>query len=293
MARPTTANKAGLAALNEVLHSKAFLRNEPTLWEIEGQRAMRDLVKLRYIINYRDYVAEECKRFRGLATEPFRNIEGTHLFANGQNWQTVQHQMDNEESRYQSWKACGEPGGLLAEPERPTKDAIATACVELNFDLDTSLFSIKMYSERNKTCHCMVDVYIKECDWKNLAVLLYKDARQLPFVYPPGNNEKEQKLMKRAMDSIGKRYFDKLDPYQPIPSELASNLTMKRDQRLRNLLKGENQSGKQKEREYEERGTQYDRDLEDDKRAMRKEKSINLDASWDEEEDGAGLELFG
>lgn len=53
--------------LNEVLHSKTILHKDPKLGEADGYKAIKDLMTLKYMVNYGDYIAERCQRFRDQA----------------------------------------------------------------------------------------------------------------------------------------------------------------------------------------------------------------------------------
>ena len=77
MSTNSIALKNKLLAYNRVLHSKLILDKQPNPQELEGQKAMKELVAQRYLADYGDCTAEHCRRLRDGAME--REIEGWDL----------------------------------------------------------------------------------------------------------------------------------------------------------------------------------------------------------------------
>ena len=231
MKAPSRDTKIELATLNTVLHSKSFLYRQPSKEELEGQAVIKKLIQLRYYADYGDYIAENCKRFRDAATE--RKTEGLQYFTgNGENWTVIQKRIDKEEKLYKEWSDQGRPGGAVASPDQPTVHAIDKACTELRVDHENTRFAIRWYSQRNEEMHCKVNIHIQQCDWNALAIQLWKDIRELPNVF----GDEEYRHMQKALDVIKDRYFDKLDPVSPVPSEKAAELSQAKWRKARNRL---------------------------------------------------------
>lgn len=95
---------------------------------------------------------------------------------------------------------------------------------------------IKWYSAKGR--HCMVGIHIKKCDWKALACQLSKDIRELLKVF----GYDEYKQMTKVLDSVRDRYFFKLDPENPVPSEKADILMFVNHRGQRRRLEGQPKS---------------------------------------------------
>ena len=236
MKAPSRDKKIELATLNTILHSKVILYKQPSKEELEGQAAIKKLVQFRYYADYGDYIAENCKRFRDEARE--QKVEGLQYFTgSGENWTVIQERIHKEEKAYkewsnQEWSNRGTPGGAVALPDLPTINAIAKACTELRLDHENTRFAIRWYSQRNEEMHCKANVYIQQCDWNALATQLWKDIRELPNVF----GDEEYRQMQTALGVIKDRYFDKLDPVSPVPSEKAEKLSQAKWRKGRNRV---------------------------------------------------------
>ena len=228
MAKPTKEARIELATLNRILHSKVILYKEPTLKEKEAQEAIRKLVEMRYLADYGDYMAEQCKRFREEALE--KNVAGSGFFTGrSENWMTVQERMQQEETSYRNWMREGRLG---VYPEQPTVRAVEKACVELGLSIDNTRFAIRRYAQRNEAMHSKVGFHIQQCDWPQLAVQLWTDLRELPRIF----GDEEYREMKKILEHVRDRYFLSLHPIEPVPSARASELTMARHEKLRRRL---------------------------------------------------------
>lgn len=228
MAKPTKEAKIELATLNKILHSKVILYKEPTLKEKEGQEAIRKLVEMRYLADYGDYMAEQCKQFREEALK--KNIEGSGSFTGrNENWMTIQERMEKEEADYKVWV---KEGSLGISPRQLTVRAVEAACVELDLSIDNTRSAIKRYAQRNEAMHSKVGFHIQQCDWRQLAIQLWTDLRDLPNVF----GDEEYGQMKEILEHVRDRYFDSLHPIEPVPSARASELTMARHEKLRRRL---------------------------------------------------------
>ena len=75
---PIIQTKSVLTELTKTFHSKKILLGEVGLKEIQGQKALRNLVVLRYLAHYGDYLGEQCKRFRDSAVD--KNVDGVQFF---------------------------------------------------------------------------------------------------------------------------------------------------------------------------------------------------------------------
>ncbi len=225
MEKPTKELKIELATLNKILHSKVILYKEPSLIEKEGQEAIRKLVEMRYLADYGDYMAEQCQKFREGALE--KNIVASKYFTGfGQDWTTIQEEIQKEETDLQDWIAEGKLGPY---PLQPTVRAVEYACEALGLHIYNTRFTIKRYAERNDIMHSKVRRYIQQCDWAPLAAQLWEDLRELPCVF----GEEEYEQMKQVLEQVRDRYFVVLDPMKPVPSARASELNMARHEKLR------------------------------------------------------------
>ena len=225
MEKPTQESKIELATLNRILHSEVILYKEPSLIEKEGQEAIKKLVEMRYLADYGDYMAEQYKRFREGATEK-KTVASEYFTGFGQNWTTIQETMQKEETNYKDWLARGCLGPY---PLQPIVRAVENACDGLGFHITNTRFIIKRYAQRNESMHSKVGHYIQQCDWVPLAGQLWSDLRELPSVF----GEEEYEQMKQVLEDVRDRYFDVLDPIEPVPSVRASQLTMALHERLR------------------------------------------------------------
>lgn len=80
---------------------------------------MATLQKLRvleYSLNYGDYVAETCKKFRLDA----KDIEGSEYFRGGKTWIIVQGQLKQENQEMATWREVEKRAEQLDLPETPT-----------------------------------------------------------------------------------------------------------------------------------------------------------------------------
>ena len=227
MAKPTKEARIQLVTLNKILHAKVILQEEPTSKEKEGQEAIRKLVEMRYLADYGDYMAEQCKRFREEALK--KNNAGSGSFTGcNENWTTIQERMEQEENSYRVWVR---EGSLGKSPQQDTIRAVEEACVELGLSIDNTRFAIRRYAQR-KTIHSKVGYHIQQCDWKQLAVQLWTDLRELPKIF----GDEEYGQMKEILEQVRDRYFLSLHPINPVPSAKASKLTLARHDKLRRRL---------------------------------------------------------
>jgi hypothetical protein len=112
-----------MLTLNHVLHSKTILLKEPNPLEIKGQQAIKDLMKLRYLATYGDYLAENCKRILPscyLAWNPWcKYFRWRSILDRGP------RENDEENLAYDRWCANGKRGRF----DQPTTNAILDACL--------------------------------------------------------------------------------------------------------------------------------------------------------------------
>lgn len=216
-------NKLRMMTLNDVLHSKAILRKEPYLLEIEGQKAVRELLVLKYLADYGDYMADICKPFRDLAIE--HKTDGVIYIIGKTTWIEVQKKLDVEHQAYLKWAKSGGK----AEYVQPTTDAINVACGALGFEIETILHAIKWYSERNSNMHSEVGTKIKNHDWDGLGARLWADKRKLTNLF----GEEEFTSMKKALEMVETRYFAEICPLESVTSEYATGLIVARHEKRR------------------------------------------------------------
>lgn len=166
-------NQLRLATLTEVLN-KTILPKEPNPLELEAQEAIKQLMKLKYLANYGDYMAENCKRFRQVALT--KKTPGVNSFCQGLSWKVVQETLDKESKAPKNWVA-GPP------VDQSTTTAITTACQILELDFNNVLVTIKWYAERNDNLHSMIGIYIANCDWQASGVQLWRDICNIPTCF--------------------------------------------------------------------------------------------------------------
>lgn len=219
---PSKENKTRLSTLNEVLHSKRVLLTDPKIRDIDGQQAIIQLMMLKYLANYGDYLAEQCARFREDALR--KGLEGALLFKCGNSWTEVQTRIADEDMELRMWMLGGQ---VSQRPRRATICAIRQACDALELDSENTLFTIKWYANRNETMHSMVRVHITNCDWKALGKQLWWDKRDLSRVI----GKEEYYQVKKALKAVEKQYFVHLDPDDPILNEHATALMASRHQK--------------------------------------------------------------
>ena len=200
---PTPRRKAVLAALNETLHSKAFLKYElsPAEWKRIGE--IQELHRIEYMTTYSDYLAEECMRFREAATS--RGISEVAEFAGGQTWIKVVEKIKEEERAWGRWKKGSK------KPETPVQDAITAACYDLNIDPKYTMRTIEWYAARNDRMHSRIAELIRAFDHKKLAKRLARDIVMLPKVV----SGKERAFMQQVLENIRDRYFESLHLINP------------------------------------------------------------------------------
>jgi hypothetical protein len=201
-----------MLTLNEVLHSRTILRKEPNLLEIEGQKAIQELLVLRYLANYGDYVADLCKTFRDLASS--HETDGFLYFCGGLSWKVVQEKL-NEDAALKKWVE----GGQRTDLAQPISEAINHACALLGMDIFTIRYAIKWYSERNSSMHSEMGSKIQQCDWQGLSARLWYDKHGLSLDF----GEEELSQMKKALKMLEERYFLKIGPMVSVPSQPASD----------------------------------------------------------------------
>ena len=172
-------------------------------------------------------IGEQCKTFRTKAIAAKARLINIESFCEGQTWQMVVERLEEEATRHRRWKA----GKLSTEPSMTCTDAIQNASEELGLDLNITHYAIRQYARRNELMHCRVSLYIKNCDWKPLAIQLHKDIQGLPGIFGP----EEHKHMLAVLELIRDRYFfDFTNPWNPIESDEAVRLaTERRNKRLR------------------------------------------------------------
>lgn len=289
---PSLERKSVLAALTQTLNSKVILLKEPTLKELQGQVALKNLVIQRYWANYGHYVGEQCKRFRDSAIA--KEVEGVKLFTgDGKDWTVVQDQLEREDKKYKIWKAGGFRGGPQAMPEHPTTTAIEQACLDLGLDYESTRYSIEWYSNKNASMHCMVDMHIKDCNWNSLAGQLRMDLRELPKIF--GDEEHDQ--MHQVLISVRDRYFLHLgaDADHTFLSERAISLGTRREERRTKKFQDEQEKMQRSkeprdQKRFRDFGTQFSgREAE----ATRKTVGSTSSYSWQEDEEGFGLDGLG
>lgn len=202
---PSPKRKAALAALNETLHSRAFLKYELSPVEWKRIEEIQELHRIEYMTNYSDYLAEECMRFREAATS--RGISEVAQFAGGQTWITVVEKIKEEERAWRRW----EKGSVSNVPETPVQDAIANACYVLGIDPKYTMRTIEWYATRNDRMHSRIAELIRAFDHKKLANRLARDIMMLPKVV----SGKERDFMQKVLENIRDRYFAKLHLVNP------------------------------------------------------------------------------
>lgn len=284
-----------LTALTKTLNSKVILLKEPSIEQIRGQQALKNLVFLRYLATYGDYLGEECKRFRDAAIE--KKVEGRELFTGEKKtWTTVVDEIEREARREGIWfsKKNSTFENIESMPDSPTTDAIRKACNELGLDFENTKYSIHWYTQRNEKVHCMVDIFIKECEWDALGVRLLKDLKDLPNVV--GTREQEQ--MGKVLENIKTRYFYRLDVSRCLPSQKADELRIKHNEKERRrigrsaeelLLEQRKQTKlartrREKDRSSRSVGCQFD-GIEDAER-----RGCQATSCWEDESEDLGLD---
>ena len=120
-------------------------------------------------------------------------------------------------------------GRLGKSPQQDTVRAVEEACVELGLAIDNTRFAIRRHAQRNETMDSKVGLHIQKCDWRQLAVPLWTDLRELPKVF----GVEEYGQMKEILEHVRDHSFLSLHPIEPVPSAKASELTMARHGKLR------------------------------------------------------------
>ena len=137
-------NYVRLAALNETLHSKAFLNQETDSRKNELLEAVEALKKMRYLANYGDYVKEECLQFRIAAKDNKAILKGAHYFIEGTTWNAVQKEMDCEKAELDRWHQNKMQG---PKPSMDVTSAIEEACKVLKFGEAGVKHAIRLHAE--------------------------------------------------------------------------------------------------------------------------------------------------
>lgn len=265
---PSYARKSVLTALTKTLNSKVILSREASFNEIRGQVALKNVVFMRYLACYEDYLGAQFRRFRDAAIS--EGVEDVKLFTgDAKNWTAVHSSLEKEEKAHNAWKRRANIGYGDFMPDDHTTQAIHKACIALELDYENTRYSIKWYSKRNEHMHCNIAIHINDCNWDALGIQLRKDLNDLPKIM--GDSDYEQ--MRLVLTSIAERYFERLDDQHCIPSEKASILRFKRDRKHRERLRNEESKAERlreqqngaklarearSERSYRDIGTQFD-----------------------------------
>ena len=192
---PSLVNRTKLATLTDVLNSKVILHKFPSVTEKDSFDALKELVIMRYLADYGDYLSEECWNLRETCVAKLDSRDSIL----SKNWTVVQKAIDQENQQPDDWRAHK----IGSRPKTNTLSAIHMACSLGYMDKENTLFSIKWYSERNGTMHSNVDQFIKECVWKSLGTRLWLDLSDVPKIFW----SKDQESMKNVLLLIQNRYF--------------------------------------------------------------------------------------
>ncbi|KAI4225638.1 MAG: hypothetical protein L6R36_003754 [Xanthoria steineri] len=278
--------EVAVQTLNMVFHSTIMLFKRSHFYFADSIRAVREFARMKYLVEYGDYMSAHLKYFQIEANAKSEGIDNLV----GLIWTDAHKKLEEEKKALRRYHR----GIQWTRPRQKMTDCIAAACDELCLNYDNIAYCIAFYSERNEACHNMVTEHIKRCDWPALAKQLVSDRAEMPAVY----GEEEARNLNYALDRIEKRFFTKLWPRVEV-TVFAEELSNKR---LRDLLtKSTNrllaleQSAKKEEEKKEETASlaqkrdQLESEKEDKQSARASKASTD---SWTDETDDFGLGGF-
>ncbi|KAI4262397.1 MAG: hypothetical protein L6R42_002427 [Xanthoria sp. 1 TBL-2021] len=220
--------EVAVQTLNIFFHSSVMLFKRSRLHISESTKGVREFARIKYLVDYGDYMADGLRTFKAQAKE--KESEGVESLT-GLKWTAVHEQLERESDRMR-WYLRGH---LNSRPEQKMTYTIKDACDKLIIDYNNMVSCISFYSERNKACHNMVSEKVERCDWEALGKQLYRDRAEIPAIFQGD----EQRNMTEALNRVAKRYFTKVSPVNSEPSKLAVQLRLE-------LLKRQVKKGKNK-----------------------------------------------
>ncbi|KAL9003050.1 MAG: hypothetical protein Q9188_004062 [Gyalolechia gomerana] len=281
--------KVEIRTMNQILHSKTILYEEPDMRYQNALKAVTEPAKLRYYSDYGDYVAFLCTSFRQKCVEA--KVDKVDILI-GKSWGQVLTELKREDEVREEWYDNHKQGEK--PPFYAISKTLSNACVHLGLNFQNVRYCIEWYTDRNKKAHSGVPFYIKNCDWKSLAHRLWQDWDGIPGVF--GNEDK--KMMKEALTRVRDEFFIQLTALKHVPSTQANILSQKKldtqfartkyaeDQKLAAAKKAE-----AKQKREQDRSNQALERKEGRKRVERRSKPSG--DSWQDQEDSLGLKFYG
>ena len=212
---PTEASIAVVQALDKTYYSNAFYFKPRLPDEHDHLMNYVKLQRLELLANYGNYLGQEGSLFRagfkaaasGAQSGNFEVRDASVLISGPRTWVEIADELKGSDL-----------SGL--------RKNIHSSCDALGFDSGHMLWLIEEWATRNRMFHNNIRQHISDCDWHEVAKLLYRDLKELPNVAPDIDTAAKYKTV---LLNIRDHYFDVLDPdhYRHwLPSEEAKRLIM-------------------------------------------------------------------
>jgi hypothetical protein len=175
------------------IQENTFLSKKRSGEQKELEEKLLKLKKLEYYVRYGDYLARDCAALRDAAAA----LKSNEL---QQYWTTVNLKMKQERLIFNRDGDKTKPGDI------PTLFLIWAAANAVKLPTDRAEWAIEEYAERNALVHSSVTELIQAGHWSRLARLLYHDAKDLPLMIPPGE-EDDIENMSALIENFRTKYF--------------------------------------------------------------------------------------
>ena len=241
---------------------------DPSSQDQEAYKRLKKIATFRYLTEYSDYLAELGTAFQTQALKAKDALSNIQPFIEGKTWSQIQSELEAEEIATAEWRCLTRWGGTWTFPKTPTTTAVRNACSRLHLDLENTVYSIRVYAQRNESTQCMVCTHIQNQNWHALAQQLAKDVGDLPGVF----GERERKYMARVLNGVKDRFFLSMrNPDRPVLSYEALRRVTARTEAAKKRIEDERLKREEKEKEKEAQSTRRTRD--DDAEEALREKS--------------------